>query len=78
MSRKGHDNTKSCFSYRSKKSCGHWLNAICKSEKHKDPQIIFRKFKVQITSAAKHSHDLMREKLKAQEKDHCNDRTGGG
>ena len=55
LSGQRHDDTKTCLSYRSKKSGGHWLDTIGESQEHKNPQIVFCKFKVQITSAAKHA-----------------------
>ena len=73
-----HDDTEASLSYRSKKSGGHWLDTICESQEHKNPQIIFCEFKVQIASAAKHADNLMWKELEAKEKDNCNDGTGSG
>ena len=63
-----HDDTKTCFSYRSKKSGGHRLDAGGEGQKHKNPQVVFGKFKVKITSFSKHPDNLVWEKLEAKEK----------
>ena len=75
LSGERHDDTEASLSYRSKKSGGHRLDTICESQEHKNPQIIFCEFKVQIASAAKHADNLMWKDLEAQEKECGNDRT---
>ena len=55
LSGERHDDTEASLSYRSKKSGGHRLDAVGEGQKHKNPQVVFSKFKVKIASVSKHT-----------------------
>ena len=77
LSGQRHNDTEGCFSNRSKKAGGHWLDTICEGKKHKDPQIIFGKFKIKITSTTEHAYDVVGEKLETEKERSGYNCTGG-
>lgn len=67
LSGKGHEYTQYGFPNGGEEIGSNRLYAIYKSQKQKDPEIPFRKFKIGLASVSKDGNNLPWEKLKAEE-----------
>ena len=55
----------------------HELKSLTRKQKYKDPQIIFGKFKIKITSTTEHTYDVVGEKLETEKECSGYNCTGG-